>query len=191
MKTCSVARCERAHIARGYCTAHYSRFREHGDPLGWKPLRMNNVHETFLSLASLETDDCVIWPRSRSSSGYGRFRRDGVEFQAHVEALTLRAGPRPTGVHVAAHGPCHNPACINYRHLRWATPRENQADRFRDGTAGIGSSNPQAKLTESKVLEIRSLLAGGQSQAEIGRTFGVSQSQIWAIKSGRAWKHVA
>ena len=32
--TCSIEGCERAKLARGWCRAHYNRWKRHGDPLG-------------------------------------------------------------------------------------------------------------------------------------------------------------
>lgn len=34
MKTCTIDDCYRRHLARGYCGAHYNRWKRHGDPLG-------------------------------------------------------------------------------------------------------------------------------------------------------------
>jgi hypothetical protein len=55
---------------------------------------------------------------------------------AHRYVLTLTAGPPPFPRAVAAHAPlvCHNPACVNPRHLRWASQAENAADMKIDGT---------------------------------------------------------
>lgn len=38
--TCTIAGCERPHLARSWCSAHYSRWRTHGDPLGGTPVRL-------------------------------------------------------------------------------------------------------------------------------------------------------
>jgi hypothetical protein len=35
--TCSIAGCEAKVVARGWCSAHYQRWSNHGDPLGGKP----------------------------------------------------------------------------------------------------------------------------------------------------------
>jgi hypothetical protein len=37
-RTCSIERCTRRHLARGYCSPHYKRFMAYGDPLGGRPL---------------------------------------------------------------------------------------------------------------------------------------------------------
>ncbi len=39
MRICSVPSCDRAHKAKGYCTAHYYRVQRHGDPLERIPIR--------------------------------------------------------------------------------------------------------------------------------------------------------
>lgn len=38
MRTCSVAGCERVHLARGWCDAHYQRWERYGDPQADKPI---------------------------------------------------------------------------------------------------------------------------------------------------------
>lgn len=39
MQTCQIQDCERPVLARGWCAAHYSRWKNHGDPLGGGPVR--------------------------------------------------------------------------------------------------------------------------------------------------------
>ena len=78
----------------------------------------------FNELICLETDECIIWPHGKRDR-YGMIKMEGVQVSVHVVALERRVGPRPPGA-VAAHAPivCHQRACLNYRHLRWATPGE-------------------------------------------------------------------
>jgi hypothetical protein len=70
--------------------------------------------------------------------------------------------------------------------LVWGTHRENVADSIRHGTWVHGTMG-NARLTEADVRKIRN--ARGTQRA-IAEQFGVSQSTIWQIKSGNAWKHV-
>lgn len=71
--------------------------------------------------------------------------------------------------------------------LRWGTPQENADDRIRHGTQARGEDSAQAKLTEADVLEIR---ASALSQSALAARFGVCQSRISLIRSGRSWKHM-
>lgn len=148
----------------------------------------------FARLVALETDDCILWPFGTNPGGYGRLWDLTTRRYRSTHILALeRREPCPEGKQ-AAHGPCHNRLCMNYRHLRWATRVENAADRLRDGTAPRGNRCGMAKLTERDVQEIRHLLEIGMSQTQISRRFGVTQPLISMIASGKAWNwlpHVA
>lgn len=139
--------------------------------------------EDFDRLAALETDECVIWPRARGGQrGYGQVHFPGRRnTYAHSEAL-LRRTPRPFPGAQALHGPCNNPACMNYRHLHWGTQSENLLDRRRDGTVRVGQ-----KLWPGIVDRIRVEHAQGASQHELGRRWGVAQPTIGDIVRQEAW----
>ena len=54
-----------------------------------------------------------------------------------------------------------------------------------------GSKNPNSKLTESNVKEIKTLLNSGDfSMTKIGEKFNVTYSAIEAIASKKTWAHV-
>jgi hypothetical protein len=47
-----------------------------------------------------------------------------------------------------------------------------------------------AKFTEAEILEVRALLRDGKlSRAEIQARFGMSQSYLSAVATGKAWRH--
>lgn len=145
----------------------------------------------FERLALLETDDCVVWPYSGNGLGHGRIGGSGAErFYVHREAL-LRRVPQPPSKPIALHGPCHNPACMNYRHLSWGTKRDNQQDRKRDGTYQYGVRAPGAKLDDAKVREIRSRRIAGESPQSIAASFNVRVGTIVEAVARRSWRHVA
>lgn len=137
-------------------------------------------------LAALETDDCVVWPGPLNRYGHAPIRFKGRMTLAHRVALALRFPP-PFENAQAAHGPCHNPACLNYRHLSWKTNKQNAEDRYRDGTDARGEHNPSARLRRDQVLLLRELLSAGCSQAELGRRFEVNAATIRAIEQRRTW----
>lgn len=53
-----------------------------------------------------------------------------------------------------------------------------------------GSGNPQAKLIEQEVIEIRKLLAAGMSQSQIARLYNVRQQQVCRIALEIQWGHL-
>lgn len=74
--------------------------------------------------------------------------------------------------------------------LAWGTPKENMDDQRRHGTRINWASMKHAKLNPDKVREIRARLASGESQSSIGKTFGILQNRVSAIKTGREWAWV-
>lgn len=99
-------------------------------------------------------------------------------------------GPRPAGMET-----CHNDGDPHNNHasnLRYDTHRANMLDAVQHGRHYRGGPHRAAsKLTETQVAEIkRRIAAGGQSQGQIARTFGVDRANITAIVKGKTWKHV-
>jgi len=157
-------------------------------------------YDELLEMISAVTDECVLWPYATQRGGYGCVKAgDGLR-PTHLVALEL-ATPRPAGkacsikgewvdgskLH-AAHGPCHNPACFNPKHLSWRTRAENSADKKRDGTNNDNENHPLCKLSDSDVDRILSLYKGrgkGPTQRELAEQFGCSQAQINRIVNGK------
>lgn len=118
------------------------------------------------------------YPRVGLSYG-GRIRAIAV----HVLVCEAFHGPRPSPKHQAAHGDGvrTNAAASN---LRWATHRENQADRVLHGTNPVGERNPAAKLTDMNIWAIRARHLLGEQNASLARCFGVSDTHIGRVVSG-------
>lgn len=74
--------------------------------------------------------------------------------------------------------------------LEWVTPSENGIHCVNVLGGRLGERNGNRKLCSSDVLKIRKLLRRGTSQRNIGKMFGVAQSQIQLIAAGKAWRHV-
>lgn len=127
------------------------------------------------------TDDCVIWTGRLSANGYPRI----VGAYAHVVACTIANGPRPDR-HDAAHS-CGNRACVNPRHLRWATRAENMADAIRHGTTTRGTANWSNRLTEQQVQAIRQARQAGRTTRGLAVEYGVSHGAICGIVYRKTW----
>jgi len=116
--------------------------------------------------------------------------RGQKQYKRLIHGLVCHAfhGPKPSPSHEVAHadGSVENNSADN---LRWATPKENNADKHRHGTH-LNDGQFKPFLTEDNIREIRRLLAGGNSTYRIAKMFFVSQAAISHIKLGRRWSQV-
>lgn len=182
---CSVEGCENSVECKSLCSKHYQRLKRRGDPLYvWKPATKVVELQAYLSAS---TNECLIWPGARLSSGYAAIRFENKTQSASRVMCVIAHGEPPTPTYEAAHS-CGNGhlACINPRHLFWKTPTENQADKIIHGTTNRGERSASAKLTEEKVKAIRAL-DGRYSRREIGDMFGVSRQTAKDIILRRRW----
>lgn len=143
--------------------------------------------EAFL-LAPEQTDSCIPWPFGLNGGGYGHVEMSGRCQRVHLLVCAHFHGQMPELRMEACHYVCGNPGCINPRHLRWGTRKENAADQITHGTDGRGERHSQAKLSAVEVMEIRRrYAAGGVTQASLGREYGVHQSTISLVCHQKAW----
>jgi hypothetical protein len=131
-----------------------------------------------------ESDDCLLFPFGKDPHGYGIATINGRCVRANRFICEAAHGSAPTTEHQAAHR-CGVTACVNPRHLRWATPSENQLDRIGHDTHIRGERHPSNKLTRIQVLAIRT--APGKPR-DLAADYGVTPGMIRHIKKGRAWK---
>lgn len=185
---CSIDGCNRPVKTRGWCALHYQRWYHHGDP---KPdlVVAGEPRRWIADLAKQPMKDgCIQWPFFVQGNGYGTFTIGRKTFAAHRWICQAVHGAPPTKAHQAAHS-CGNRWCVSPKHLRWATPSENAADKLLHGTDGRGEKNHVAKLTANDVRDIRVRLAAGQTQVSIAALYNVTQANISAIKRGVNWSH--
>jgi hypothetical protein len=110
-----------------------------------------------------------------------------------VHQLVLEAfvGPKPSPKHQGAHwdGDLENNFVSN---LRWATAKENIADKVRHGrvTRTSGEIDGMSKLTNDQVRKIRERCSAGEVQHVVAVDYGVSQPTISDIMTRRSWGHL-
>lgn len=135
-----------------------------------------------------KTDTCWLWTACLDKkSGYGVFQGNGKTVQAHRLSWVLAGNTIPKGYDIchAPHEICGNRHCINPAHLRADTRKANANDMIADGTTNRGTKHKLNKLTEEQVRAIRA--SPNKSQKELAREYGVSQSNISCIISGKKW----
>lgn len=98
-------------------------------------------------------------------------------------------GPQPSAAHEVAHGDGvrHN---ANSENLRWATRKDNHADKVRHGTKLMGSRVASAKLNSMDVVCIRALRRQGRTFRSLSEEYGVSAPAIRSIVSLKTWAHI-
>ena len=86
---------------------------------------------------------------------------------------------------------CGIPTCINPHHLLPGTHQDSMSAMVDRGRQSKGVSVHTAKFTEEQVLRIRKLYtAGGYTQLELAKTFGVARASISQITRRASWKHI-
>lgn len=142
-------------------------------------------------------EECWRWRgKPQQPHGYGRMRltRDGryLTVRSNRLAWAVHHGEDPGALHVCHH--CDNPICVNPAHLFLGTHQENMRDRTKKGRhpglpALNGQANPNAKLTDRDVLEIRCRYQrDGLTALELAREFGISEGHLRDIARGRKWQ---
>lgn len=107
----------------------------------------------------------------------------------HVHKLVTTAfiGQTPAGLEVRhKNGVKTNAALSN---LHFGTPKQNGEDRIEHGTSNAGETNGMHKLTESDVLNIRSL-RGKTSVIAIAQRYGLSRTYVYAIFNRKVWNNL-
>lgn len=136
-------------------------------------------------------NDCWEWYGPKDSGGYGHTCWFGKTRKAHRISWVLANGrPVPRGLYIL-HS-CDNRPCVNPRHLRPGTQKENCAEMVQKGRCvrPRGEAHNQAKLTEVDVKEIRTRRAQGDSRKQLAKDYNVDPTLIWLIVRRKIWKHV-
>lgn len=148
----------------------------------------------FASLIKIDkATGCHVWQGIKNARGHAVWglKLGGVATASRL-ILEHVQGPVPRGSVVFMS--CGRRDCVRVEHARVGSYGEACRNSVAHGGAmrskKHGSNNPASKLTESKVLEIRSL-EGKKSMNQIAREFLVSHRTIQQILKREAWAHVA
>jgi len=113
---------------------------------------------------------------------------EGKPVSVNLHRLICRSfhGPAPSQKHHAAHRDgvnVHNwPA-----NLRWATPKENEADKLTHGNRARGDRHGASRLTAEQVISIR---ASDKTHLELATEYGVHPSTIKYAARRKTWRHL-
>ena len=130
-------------------------------------------------------DECWLWTGAKLKGGHGIFWDGSKNVTAHRFLYELTVGPIPEGL-CGCHR-CDVPACVNPAHIFLGTKSENNKDRDSKGRTAFGVRTGHAKLGE---VDVAKILADPRSRRRIAADYGVVQSTVTKIKSGKSWKHL-
>lgn len=131
-----------------------------------------------------KTETCWNWTAGCFKSGYGAFSVNGKPQLAHRLALENKLGVIENH---ALHF-CGNRRCVNPDHLYDGTQVENVKDMLLVGNNAKGSKHGHAKLSESQVLEMRSM--SGIKSTELAVKYGISVGVVNRILAKTIWRHI-
>ena len=128
---------------------------------------------------------CWIWTKSLMN-GYGAIKIEGKTRRAHIVSWELHNGRKVKDGYVLHHKfKCGNKKCVNPMHLQEMTEAEHLS------LHNSGENNPNSKLTEKIVLEIRADWATGKyTQQQLAEKYDVSRSLIGLIVNRKIWTHI-
>lgn len=132
-------------------------------------------------------------PKSKNGRVCVTLKKEGKATQRLVSHLVAFAflGPRPDGHHIAHNdGNLDNNSLAN---LRYATPKENAADKLLHGTQTFGEQHHCSKLTHRDVSMVCQLRDIGYSSRRIKQILDlpVSSTAIRHIMAGRTWNYAS
>ena len=141
----------------------------------------------------LNNNACWEWTAGRTSGGYGKFRLGKHTMAASRASYLINRGDIPKGMHVCHK--CDNRLCVNPNHLFTGTAQDNIHDMMSKGrrvqsySDRNGSRNSNAKLSESNVSTIRTMIDAKIPYSVIATKYGISKSLITYIKKD-GWSHI-
>jgi carbonic anhydrase/acetyltransferase-like protein (isoleucine patch superfamily) len=129
-----------------------------------------------------------LWGGPWNANGYGILNVIGVPMLAHRASYIRYRSEIPDGMFICHH--CDVPACVNPDHLFVGSNSDNMRDMLSKGRRRPyrrGSAHQNSRLTEE---DVRSIRASSENYTVLGRRYGVTKHNIYAIRSRKAWKHL-
>lgn len=187
-RICSVPGCGKSgRITRGLCNSHYHRWSTYGDPLGGGTSHGEPERYFRENVLTYDGNDCLDWPYALNAYGYAVLRLEGKAALVSRLVCEHEHGPAPSADHQAAHSCGRGKlGCVTKAHLRWATQAQNEGDKLVHGTDNRGERHWHSKLTEEDARAILGL-KGKMLQREIAELYGLKQSTVSNIHTGKLW----
>lgn len=190
---CSIDACPNPLHQAGLCHSHYWRKYKHGDASAGGTRQGESLEwlrTVVRHCIAHDVDECVEQTYHNSEPGYGEVVYQGKRLRMHVVSLILSGQDAPQTGQVTRHL-CANHRCVNPRHLRAGTQKENVADARKSdawrNSTWRGERVNTAKLTEHDIRVIRN---GNETPHVLAERFGVIPQTIRYVRERRTWRHL-
>jgi hypothetical protein len=137
-----------------------------------------------------KTDDCWLWT-GYLNKGYGYISIDNKAKPAYRVSYQLTYGDIPEGL-VVRHM-CRSKNCVNPKHLKLGTQKDNMEDAIKDGTTLKGEKNHRSILKEEQVKDfIKNKPINNINDYILlkSKELNVSPTALYDIHYRRTWKHI-
>lgn len=146
----------------------------------WKPIvgfEGTYLVSNFGKVKNVKTDKKLQQQFAGGEYPYIRLRRK--KYYIHFLVATAFIGPKPFAKAEVRHfdNDKENPSASN---LSWGTRKDNSLDKVRHGTS-------KRKFNNTEVLRIKILIAAGEKDNSIAKTFQVSHQTINNIRTGKSY----
>ena len=151
--------------------------------------------DNFFKRVHPSDQGCWIFEKTQSHTGYGKFGTSKETWRAHRWIMHKLGKIDRHDKRCVLHK-CDNRACVNPSHLYLGDRYQNAQDIKSRGRTHLirdpklGSRNPQSKLSEDQVREIRDRLLAGEKGKDIAFRFKISKVTISQIKHRKVWGHL-
>ena len=133
----------------------------------------------YEKLMPIPESGCLIYLGYSDKFGYGKINVTGsTNERTHRVAWMLKRGKIPEGMCVLHK--CDVPSCCNVEHLFLGTRTDNAIDKAKKGRG----------LKKLKINDFKKIKQSTESQTNICNLFGISQSMVSMIKSGKQGRFV-
>jgi len=158
----------------------------------WKELDADYLVSNDGRIASRKGKQTRLLRPDRKRDGYLQIRiwHNGKPSAKMVHSLvaSLFIGPKPSDKHEVNHKNGDR-ADNRVENLEWVTSSGNKRHRFdilRHGNLQ-GNDHPNAKITAEQAIVIRRRVRSGETQRMIAADYGITQSNVSMIASGKCW----